>query len=371
MPLPTGCRAGLGLKGHAVLHLAVLGISFAFLPVSLPANATPPDSSFPAFWLLAVLTGMIGLPFFVVSCSGPLLQRWYAATGQPGARDPYFLYAASNLGSMLALLAYPALVEPWTSLPEQAWLWSGGYGVFGVLTLACAVVLWRSPVAVPDARVETPVAPLGTWRCLRWVLLAFAPSSLMLSVTTYLTTDLAAMPLLWVITLGLYLLSFTLVFARRPLLPHKLLVRGMPLFVILLMIALLSEATEPLWLLLILHLAGLFVIAMVCHGELARDRPDSNSLDRVLSVLVAGRRPGGLVHGAGGAALVQGPGRVSADLDPGVAAAALLCPGGVGQPPVMVYQDLRPTIHHRAARCAIPRWPWACSRLAWCSLQRG
>src|SRR5262249_10834201 len=155
--------------------------------------------------------------------SGPLLQKWFAETGHPSARDPYFLYAASNLGSMLGLIGYPLVLEPLLTLTQQGWLWALGYGLLALLTLACALVLWRS--SNPDKETGSQghkesqsldgsfsVPSLG-WRRLRWVALAFVPSSLMLGMTTYLTTDIAAIPLLWAIPLALYLLTFILTFA--------------------------------------------------------------------------------------------------------------------------------------------------------------
>src|SRR5262249_16377979 len=156
-----------------------------------------------------------------VSTSAPLLQKWFATTGHPAAKDPYFLYGASNLGSMLALFGYPLVVEAWLTLAQQRLLWQVGYGVLIVLTAICPVCLWRSPNPEKQRSFqanETQESPakgsVTLVRRLRWVALAFVPSSLMLGVTTYMTTDIAAIPFLWVLPLGLYLLSFILVFSR-------------------------------------------------------------------------------------------------------------------------------------------------------------
>ena len=175
----------------------------------------------------------MGLPFFVVSTSGPLLQRWFAETGYPSGKDPYFLYSASNLGSMLALLSYPILLEPLSSLKTQSLIWMMLYGVFIILIFGCAFVLFRStsPPAVHrdgDRKPQTTGYQLPIRQRVTWIALAFVPSSLMLSVTTYFTTDLAAIPLLWVIPLAIYLLTFILVFARKPLIPQAIILRVLP-----------------------------------------------------------------------------------------------------------------------------------------------
>src|SRR5262249_29154488 len=255
----------------------------------------------PIPWLLGLLGVSVGLPFLIVSTSGPLLQKWFASTGHSAAKDPYFLYGASNLGSMLSLLGYPVLLEPTLTLANHGRLWAVGYGLFAALAAGCAVLLWRSPAstrlpaAKTDGRRTTDYEPRTTDR-LRWIILAFVPSSLLLSVTTYITTEIAAIPLLWVIPLAIYLLSFILVFARKPLSPRRLMVRVMPLTVLLLTIVMLSEATEPVGLLIVLHLLGLFVIAMVCHGEVARSRPAAEHVTAFYLSLPVGGLLGGLFN---------------------------------------------------------------------------
>ncbi|HEV3445992.1 MAG TPA: fused MFS/spermidine synthase [Gemmataceae bacterium] len=294
----------LGVRRHAILHLFVLLVPFLVLPISVAHAASPPGEASPIPWLLGVLAVTVGLPFFVVSTSGPLLQRWFAQTGYPSAKDPYFLYSASNLGSMLALLSYPLLLEPSSFLKTQSLLWTGLYGVLMVLVFACAWVLLRipAPAADPGHDVATDPRPrsvdhgIQSRQRVKWVALAFVPSSLMLSVTTYLTTDLAAIPLLWVIPLAIYLLTFTLVFARRPLFSQALIVRILPFAVLALTFAMLSQATKPLWFLLALHLVTFFLIAMVCHGELARQRPPAEHLTEYYLWLSVGGVLGGLFN---------------------------------------------------------------------------
>jgi hypothetical protein len=219
----------LPLAPLALLKLDVGKIANDWLPPTTDANPIP--------WLLLVLTLVAGLPFFVVATSAPLLQKWYADTGALGAKDPYFLYGASNLGSMLSLVAYPTLIEPNLSLPEQAKYWVFGYAALLTLTLVCGLA------ARLLARAHNESADLGRilaratrerelglsggisgdeddgvsfFRRLRWILLAMVPSSLMLGVTTYVTIDVAPVAMLWIIPLTLYLLSFILVFTRLP-----------------------------------------------------------------------------------------------------------------------------------------------------------
>ncbi|TMQ32542.1 MAG: hypothetical protein E6K70_17990 [Planctomycetota bacterium] len=292
--------AKLGVKRHAVLHLIVLLLPPLFLPIVLPEGGTPPGN--PILSLLALLAVTVGLPFLVVSASGPLVQQWFAHTSHTAAKDPYFLYAASNLGSMVALLGYPILLEPLASLQGQSRFWMSGYVVLCVLMVGCVAVMFRSRSSFVHRQEEqgsglrTTDYGLRTLQKLKWVALVFVPSSLMLSVTSYLTTDIAAIPLLWIIPLTLYLLSFTLVFARRPLVSQRLLTRIFPFAILALTFAMLSQATEPLWLLLALHLFTFFVIAMVCHGELAGQRPPVAHLTEYYLWMAVGGVLGGLFN---------------------------------------------------------------------------
>jgi len=226
----------LGARRQAALHLTVLFLAWLSLPVAVAAGWNPAATGHPAFWLLVLLTISVGLPFFCVSATAPLLQAWFAASGHRSAKDPYFLYAASNLGSMLGLAAYPLLVEPRLTLAQQAQWWAVGYGLLTTLIAGCAAWLWMARrggserrtqgVPGPPAKLipnpqspipnsQSPVLPPPTLlRRLRWLALAAVPSSLLLGVTAHISTDIASMPFLWVIPLMLYLLSFVLVFSR-------------------------------------------------------------------------------------------------------------------------------------------------------------
>ena len=214
----------LGLKRQSLLHGVILLLAFVALPIALPAGWTPPSGAMPGGWQIGLMAAGVGLPFFAISATAPLLQRWFAHIGHAHSADPYFLYSASNIGSIAALIGYPLLFEPAMGLGEQGWAWSGGYLLLVMTVGLCGLVLWRRFVADPPglAGEDLKLSPDIDWRRRgMWVLLAFAPSSLMLGVTLHLSTDVAAVPLLWVLPLALYLLSFVIVFARRPVLPHR------------------------------------------------------------------------------------------------------------------------------------------------------
>lgn len=286
--------AWLGVRRHALLHLALMVAVLLVLPVALPSGWAPPADGSAILWLLGVLTVSVGLPFFVVATSGPLLQCWYAQTRAASAGDPYFLYAASNAGSLLGLLCYPLLLEPLLPLADQGRVWTAGYLALLLLIGGCAVAVWRSerPAAQGEATFRLRVG----FREGRWVLLAFVPSSLLLSVTTYLTTDVAAIPLLWVVPLALYLLTFIAAFNRWPPLPLTFLARWAPLVVLVVTLAMLTEATEPVWLLVPLHLLALVWLGLVCHGQLARERPPAEELTAFYLWLAVGGVLGGVFN---------------------------------------------------------------------------
>jgi hypothetical protein len=288
----------LGVRRQAVLHLGVLLLPLFTLGLTVDRGLLDYQFGSPIPGLLLVLVLSVGLPFFVVSTSAPLLQKWFAGTGHPAARDPYFLYGASNLGSMLALFGYPALVEPYLTLANQRLLWRIGYGVLALLTAGCAVSLWRSrpPDKETRSKADEEIGSLTVRRRLRWVALAFVPSSLMLGATTYMTTDIAAIPLLWVLPLGLYLLSFILVFSRLPEGVHRVMVVLLPYLVMLLTLLMLVDYPLRIWFKILVHLAVLFVVAMVCHGELARDRPPTRNLTAFYLWMSIGGVLGGLFN---------------------------------------------------------------------------
>jgi len=285
----------LGVKKQAMLHLGVMVVPMLMLPMAIPEGWVAPRESDPTLWLLALLGVVVGLPFFAVSTMGPLMQKWFASTGHPHADDPYFLYAASNLGSMLALLAYPVLLEPLFRLSGQSNLWAAGYVGLVVMTGTCAMFVLRT--ASDQEQVDAaPVEPLTWKRRLRWTALAFVPSSLMLAVTTYFTSDIASVPLLWIIPLALYLLTFILVFAQTKILKHKWMIYSLPTLMLVLVLLLIIGANNPVWLIAPWHILTFFVVTMVCHGELAEDRPETAHLTEFYLIMSFGGVLGGLFN---------------------------------------------------------------------------
>ena len=218
-----------GAKIHAIAQIVILGAAVVALPIGIAAGTTPPAEAFPAVWLLGFMATVLGLPFFALATLAPTLQSWFAHTDHPGADNPYVLYTASNIGSLAALLGYPIVVEPVFRLGDQSLLWTAIYGVLVALVGACAALVWlryREIAARPQAGGEHAgginyVDDEGWTLKLRWLMLSFAPSSLLLGVTAHISTDLAAVPLLWVVPLALYLLTFVIVFSRRPALRHR------------------------------------------------------------------------------------------------------------------------------------------------------
>jgi hypothetical protein len=384
----------LKLRQQLLLHCTLLLVPFLFLLVitgGIPFNVTgftPPPGSNPIWYTLGFLALIVGVPFFVVATSAPLLQKWFASTGHPAGKDPYFLYAASNVGSLLALLAYPILVEPTLGLNafdaegatrflSQPWVWTVGYGVLVLLVLGCAAYVWTSPENVdlarkgpvtdpaplpetaapppeapapapaPETGVKSGPAPGGgggkgtaikkgskqkhkhhhqplrrereperaapavaadvgprteelTWpRRLRWIGLAAVPVSLMLGVTTYITTDLSPIPLFWLIPLTLYLLSFILVFMRYPIVwigePHKIFVyAGAPVLALLVLI--MVGRPDSIVFPILVNVLAFFVTTMVCHGELAKDRPGTKHLTEFYLWMSVGGMLGGMFN---------------------------------------------------------------------------
>jgi hypothetical protein len=282
--------------GHAVLFFAPL----IFLPFAIPPDWTPPAHGHPGPALLALMLVTVGLPFFAVSTTSPLLQRWFAASTHPRATDPYFLYVASNLGSLFALVSYPLWLEPRFTLAEQGRLWQAGYLVLAVLIGLCALGL-RATARGPHlgtfvAPARPPTEKISVHRRVRWVLLAFAPSSLLLGVTTYLSSEIAVIPLLWIVPLALYLATFALAFATRPLLPEQLLRRSLPIVLVALVMVMNTQATQPIGVLMLLHLVAFFLAAALCHRRLAADRPQADHLTEFFLWLSVGGVLGGLFN---------------------------------------------------------------------------
>ena len=387
------------------IHMGLLGVCIVVLaagalltvnhsPIPIAKSLAPQGQDYPFFGVIALLAVAIALPFFAVSTSAPLLQKWFAYTGHRSAKDPYFLYAASNVGSLLALMAYPILVEPNLKLAEQAWLWGLGFIGLVIMTYACARLVVNAPPPKPSAGGPAPTkkstavvgspanlsaaatsdtlspgqdtAEIGQGRFgaaedsasilastptgssttdgrgsmtpkpmpsamkskpgkgerprpgakqqaahpalaaeqvaptlgqkLRWLALAFVPSSLMLSVTTFISTDIASLPLLWIIPLALYLITFIIVFSRVPGWFHLVVTLLAPVLILLLIFVTYSDAKPAFAIILLLHLATFFAVALVCHGELARSRPPAQWLTNFYLIMSLGGMLGGLFN---------------------------------------------------------------------------
>jgi hypothetical protein len=272
-------------RAQAITHVALLAVSCLALPVRVAPGWSPPTSGTPVLWLFGLLTVSLGAPFLALSAGAPLIQRWFAHTGHPRRADPYFLYAASNVGSLVALLAYPTVIEPLLPLSRQARLWSAAYVGLGVVLVLCALVAWRgltaerTTLAAEQAGAPAPAeTPIRAARVARWVALSALPSSLLLGVTTHLSTDVAPVPLLWVGPLALYLATFIWAFGRQARGAPVLLVRVQALVVIPLVLYTAIGATSPLIVGLPWHLVAFTVTALACHARLAADRPPPAAL---------------------------------------------------------------------------------------------
>jgi hypothetical protein len=284
----------LGTRRQVVLHGLLLASAYLFLPLGAPAVLGV--ESHPTVGLLGWLTRSAGLPFFAVATTAPLLQRWFAASGHTRARDPYFLYAASNAGSLAALIAYPLWIERRLGLGAQSVAWSAGFTMLVLLVAGCAAVTLvhvRGKDA-EDERVDDPPTALRQSSWPGWIILALIPSSLMLGVTTYLTTDLAPIPLLWVVPLALYLLSFIVVFSRRSEWFVRASRRMLPILLMAQAPVMGAGLVQPFW--IPLHLFTFFSAAVVCHGELARRRPSADRLTSFYLAMAVGGALGGLFN---------------------------------------------------------------------------
>jgi hypothetical protein len=288
----------LGLRRHTLVHIALLALGLLVLPIHVAEVSGAFRLEHPTIWLLTVLSASLGIPFVLLSSTGPLLQVWFSHTPHPEADNPYFLYAASNAGSLLALVSYPILIEPAINLKGQSAFWSIGYLLLIVLVAVSAWYQKRTGLPLPNtAQSSMPAAAvaISTRTRLRWIFLAFVPSSFFLALTTYVTTDVAAVPLLWIVPLVLYLLSFTIVFGRRAFPWEKLLPWQAIGLIALAIVDFWGASNSAPWL-LPLHLTVFFITALVCHGELAATKPPTSHLTDFYLCLALGGALGGVFN---------------------------------------------------------------------------
>jgi spermidine synthase len=278
--------SGLAPRRQAALHIAAFALAALWLPIGVSAQMLP-EGAWPVLWAPWFLLVSIGPVFFIVSAQAPLMQRWYAMESSRG--DPYPLYAASNLGSFAGLISYPLLVEPLMTLEHQSLLWTAGYALLVLLVALCALTIPGRAVAAPPEEA----GPAPSWsRLLSWIALAAVPSGLMLSTTTHLTTDIVAMPLLWVVPLGLYLLSFVIAFARRRRVA-EILVGVAPLVLLIAGGFAFSGGTDQPFFTATLGLLLLFIIAVALHAEMYRRRPEPAHLTAFYLAMAVGGVLGG------------------------------------------------------------------------------
>lgn len=277
----------------AFVHFCLLACAGATLPIAISSLFGEPPSAGIPVWLIGLFSASIGLPFIALSASAPLLQGWFAGIDHAKARNPYVLYAASNLGSFAALFAYPVVVEPFLTLREQSRLWSTGCAVLAVLIAIAAVLAARHGAeTAPAAASKTAPTP---WPVrLRWMALAAIPVGLVISVTTYISTDIASAPFLWVIPLALYLLTFVAVFRDRPWVPTSTVIMLVPIVVAPLAIGLLGGAKRYMFAMIGLNLLAFVLLTLLCHAELYRRRPDPAKLTEFYLCMSLGGVVGGL-----------------------------------------------------------------------------
>lgn len=291
----------LSFRAQAATHIGLFALAALTLPIGLAELGEPVTGERAALWLLKLLAVSIGPVFVAVAAQAPLMQAWFARSPDPEAGSPWFLYAASNAGSLGGLIAYPFLLEPLTALGTQQALWSAGY----LLLLAgIAAASWlvltlgpRAPAVVPDQVSPRTARPVGWGRRLHWLLLAAVPSGLMISTTTHLTTDIMAMPLLWVLPLAIYLISFILVFSGPGPRVTRFAVFAAPFALLAFGPATLLLHGLAATILGLLGLLLLFVVATALHGTLANDRPAAAELTGFYIWMALGGMLGGLFAG--------------------------------------------------------------------------
>jgi hypothetical protein len=298
-------RAGWKSRGRVgalslCLFVGFYALAYLMQPIVLDPNsdrASSPGGD-PALALLGVLLRSAALPLVLVSATAPLVQRSFALTGHRHAGDPYFLYAASNAGSLLALLAYPFMIEPNLGLAAQSRLWKWGFLVLAALLVACVLLARRlnrsrpvgnSPLGFDLHREQEPFTPSIS---LRWLALVFIPSSWLLGVTAYLTTDVASVPLAWIIPLALYLLSFILAFARSAAAFVRVATKSLPFLIVPLVLVMSAGFVHVYW--IPLHLIAFFAGSVACHGWLAQMRPKTEQLSLFYVTIALGGLLGGI-----------------------------------------------------------------------------
>ncbi|QNK74321.1 fused MFS/spermidine synthase [Variovorax sp. PAMC28562] len=291
----------LSVKAQARLHVGLLLASLAFLPIVTSARWKPTGSEDPTLWILGLLLGTIGLPYFLLSTTGPLVQSWVART--PWGAQVYRYFSLSNLASLASLLAYPVLIEPYSSLVQQAHGWSWGFGAFAALCAGTTIYVsrrWASgaPHLAPVATVSAaPDVKPRTADYLLWLALPALGSWLLLAITNHITQNVAAIPFLWVLPLSVYLLTFVLCFESDRWYRRGIFLPGAAAMLLLCAFGLQDSLGSDVKTALPIYVAGLFVLCMFLHGEMARMRPGPSYLTRFYLMLSLGGAIGGVTVG--------------------------------------------------------------------------
>jgi hypothetical protein len=285
------------VKTQVIVHAALLLVAALALPLSISTLFGTPDPSQPVLWLAGTFLVSIAPPFAIISATAPLIQNWYARSGRPDAADPYHLYAASNVGSLVGLAAYPLLIEPLLSLPVQTHLWALGYGVLSLCLITSGTLAFRSSqmhtATTAQAAAHTvPALPAAyVWReRMTWLLLAAVPSGLLLGVSTHISTDVAAAPFLWAPPLMAYIATFIIVFSKTPLISTKTVSRYLPHIIACAigLIATQSIIRVPLVIGIGVHVLALFMVSLCLHGRMADLRPQASRLTEFYLLMSAG-----------------------------------------------------------------------------------
>lgn len=291
----------LPIKAGVLVHLALLGITVFALPIAIPDGWSRPPVEGQAYWLFGLFCVSVGLPFFAVSANGPLLQAWFSRTGHSHAKDPYFLYGASNVGSFASLILYVVAIEPFSDLAQQSAIWTIGFYALCALIAACGFTAMSAAGRETGHALEQHAldasAPMASavWKeRLIWTSCAFLPSALLVAVTAHVSTDVAAAPFLWIIPLALFLLTFVIVFQKSPLLTQKTAEKITPFLVIPALFLTLNPIPVPIFAEIVLHFVTFFAVALCAHGMLAARRPHSSRLTEFYFAMSIGGVLGGI-----------------------------------------------------------------------------
>lgn len=293
------------LRNQVLIHVTLLFAGLVFLPLSIAQDWVVPTGGTPIFWLLGLFSVSIGVPFFAISANAPLFQSWFSKTDHKQASDPYFLYAASNAGSLLTLCAYPVVIEPNLLLDTQTSSWTVGYAILIACIVLCGVFALLHKVetqkdlsktaSVKASHSALSPKPIALKTALFWVFLAFIPSSLMLGVTSYMTNNIASAPFLWIIPLALYLLTFVIVFARKPIVKFNQL---QWLFPTVLIVAIFFPIVKsvPHIISILVALSIYFLVTLYCHSRLVESRPHAEKLTQFYILMSLGGVLGGIFN---------------------------------------------------------------------------